>query len=51
MSTQRDGMRSRSQLKCNEGESFSDTATPRMAVAADMERRQVRWDPVAQDVV
>ena len=51
MATPRDGMRRRSKLKCNEDEAFSETAALPMAVAVDGEKRQVRWDPVALDVV
>jgi predicted dehydrogenase len=46
-----DCVRSRGKPKCNEDEAFIETATFLMSVAAYKEKRQVRWDPVKQDIV
>ena len=37
--------------KCNEDEAFIEVATLLMSVQSYHERRQVRWDPAAEEIV
>jgi predicted dehydrogenase len=46
-----DCVRTRKKTKCNEDEGFIETVTYLMAVKSLREKRQVRWDPVAQEIV
>ena len=44
-------VRTREQPQCNEDEAFIETATLLMSIEAYKRKRQVRWDPVAEEIV
>jgi predicted dehydrogenase len=44
-------VRSRSKPKCNEDEAFVETVACNMSVAAYKKKRQVRWDPINQEII
>jgi predicted dehydrogenase len=44
-------VRTRGKPKCNEDEAFIEAATVMMSIVAYKEKRQVRWDPVKQEIV
>ena len=44
-------VRTREKPQCNEDEAFIETATLLMSTAAFKQKRQVRWDPVNEEIV
>ena len=44
-------VRTRGKTQCNEDEAFIETATIMMSIEAYRQKRQVRWDPVKQEIV
>ncbi len=44
-------VRTRGKTQCNEDEAFIETATLLMSVEAYKQKRQVRWDPVQEEII
>ena len=44
-------IRTREKPRCNEDEAFIEVATLLMSVEAYKQKRQVRWDPVKEEIV
>jgi hypothetical protein len=46
-----DCVRTRKRTRCNEDDGFEEAVTCIMSITAFKEKREVKWDPVKQEVV
>jgi hypothetical protein len=46
-----DCVRTRERTRCNEDDGFEEAVTCIMSIIAFKEKREVKWDPVKQEVV